>query len=290
MALIQSSKDNHYLTFDDEKHRYTLDGQRVPGATTFGKGGYPTSEALTGWMIGQGSNYTAVKIKQLIEAKENPHYPTNEELKQIIKESKQAHRAVAEEAANIGTIVHDFAYLTELGRTREALQMLSEFEDVPQWTEINNGIKKFEEWKAGNKDVIVATEAIVASVEEQYGGKFDRLATRDGKLVLSDFKTSNGFYVDQFIQLGAYSKAIKEWLGLNVEAYEILRFGKEKGEFETMLIDNQAELQAFIDQAILCRRTYKFKLKWDSDKRFKWMGGTKNVSKGTESTASVGGV
>lgn len=285
MALIQSSKDNHYLTFDDEKHRYTLDGQRVPGATTFGKGGYPTSEALVGWMIGQGSNYTAVKIKQGL-----PNFPNETELKQIIKESKTAHRAVAEEAANIGTIVHDYAYLTELGRTREALQMLSEFEEAPQWTEINNGVKKFEEWKAGNSDIIVATEAIVASVEEQYGGKFDRLATRNGKLVLSDFKTSNGFYVDQFIQLGAYSKAIKEWLGLDVEAFEILRFGKEKGEFETLLVDNQEELQAFIAQAVLCRRTYKFKLKWDSDKRFKWMGGTKNVSKGTQSSTTMGRV
>lgn len=272
MPLIESIHDGHVLTFDEDKHRYTLDGQRVPGPTTFGKGGYPTSEMLIGWMVGQGSKYTAEQLYKLIQ--ENKELPNDTRLKEIIKESKTAYRAVAQAAADIGTVVHDYAYLTELGRTREALQLLSAHENTPAWEKINNGVKKFEAWKGEHlSDEIIASEAIVGSVEESYGGKFDRLAYRPGVgLVLSDFKTSSGIYVDMFIQLGAYVKAIDEWMEKKVDAMEILRFGKEDGEFQTLMIHSKEEMEAFVRQAIFCRRTYKFRLKWESDKRFKWMG------------------
>lgn len=289
---MESRKDDHLLVFDEEKHRYKLDGNPVPGTTTFAKGGYPTSELLTSWMIGQGALYTASKIQEKL-----PEFPDSEELKKIIKESKTAHRVKAAEAAGIGTIVHDYAYLTESGRAREAVQMLSEHEESPHWEKINSGAKKFDTWHSQNKGETVLLEAIVASVVHQYAGKFDHLSLRDGLLILSDYKTSNGIYVDQFIQLAAYAIAIEEWLDkwlaeyklpLKVGGLEILRFGKEGGEdFQPLLITEPDDIEALKQQAIRCRQTYKFRLGWENDRRFKFNGGASGTN-GDSKTSEQG--
>lgn len=293
---MESIKDDHILLFDEEKHRYTLDGNRIPGATTFGKGGYPTSEQLVSWMIGQGAEYACTKLIEEATHEGNfVEWPDNEKQKEIIKAAKTAHRIKAEEAAGIGTIVHDYAYLVELGRVREALQMLSEHESSPNWGKINNGVKKYEGWHEQNKGETVLLEAIVASIVHQFGGKFDHLSFRNGLLILSDYKTSNGIYVDQFIQLASYAIAIEEWLDkwlaqynlpLKVGGLEILRFGKEEGELQQLLVTNLEEIEQLKLQAIRCRQTYKFRLAWESDKRFKYNGGasgTKSSDTATES-------
>lgn len=289
---MQSIKDGHILDFDEEKHRYTLDGNRVPGSTTFGKGGYPTSEQLIGWKVAQGSIYTAAMIQRLRREKPN-RVIGGEVLAAIVKRSKKASEKVSKRAAGIGTIVHDYAYLTELGRTREALQMLSEHENHPDWQKINNGVKKYEEWHSQNKGDTVLLEAIVASVVHQFGGKFDHLSIRNGLLILSDYKTSTGIYVDMFIQLASYAIAIEEWLDkwfaeyklpLKVGGLEILRFGKEDGEdFQPLLITDPQEIEELKAQAIRCRDTYRFRLRWENDKRFKYMGG----ASGTKSSGAT---
>jgi hypothetical protein len=72
-----------------------------------------------------------------------------------------------------------------------------------------------------------------------------------------------------YVQLAAYATAIKEWMGLDVGGLEILRFGKEDGEFETLLIDDPIEIQRFKDQAIRCRETFEF-TKWEKDERWSY--------------------
>lgn len=276
MSLIQSTSNGHYLTFDDDKHRYILDGERVPGVTTFGHGGYPTSEALISWMKGQTGNAVFDALLSQQGGGYYPHvvFPISEtERKEIVKKAKTADRTKSEEAADIGTLVHDFCYQTEVNKvvSKELLDKIGLHKDKEK---ILAGVDKFTEWRKTNADEMVASESIIASPTHSFGGKFDRLARRDGKLILSDFKTSGAIYVDQFIQLAAYRIAIQEWLGMTVEGLEVLRFGKDDGEFETKMIDKPEEIKAFEEQAIRCRYTYIFRNKWESDKRFKW-GGSK---------------
>lgn len=279
---MRSEHDGHILEFDEVKHRYTLDGNRIPGTTTFGKNGYPTSEQLIGWEIAQGAKYMAAMIQRLRKYKPE-RIISGELLERLVKKSKKAHSKVAKRAAGIGTIVHDYAYLVEIGKPGEAMQMLSKHEKHADWEKINNGINKYNEWHAQNKGDTVLLEAIVASVVHQFGGKFDHLSLRNGLLILSDYKTSNGIYVDQFIQLAAYAIAIEEWLDkwlaqyglpLKVGGLEILRFGKENGDdFHPLLITNPLEIEHLKQQAIRCRQTYRFRLSWESDRRFKFNGG-----------------
>jgi hypothetical protein len=269
MALIQSVHNGNFLTFDDVKHKYTLNGEHVPGVTTVGKGGYPESFMLSNWKVGQGAKYVSSLLQRL--GREHPLKIGDKLNEEIIKRAKKAPAKEAKKAADVGTVVHDYAYLTELGRIGEAMQMLQPFKRLPQWEKINNGIVKFESWHKENEDEIVGSEQIVASIDYSFGGKFDRLSRRGGVLTLSDFKTSNGFYVDHFIQLAAYRIAIKEWMDLEVEQLEILRFGKEDGEFQTLMVKKPEEIKMFEDQAIRCKLTYDFR-KIENDKRFKFGG------------------
>lgn len=252
---IGSKHSGHVLKFYEQSHVYELDGKVVPGVTSLVKGGLPTSFFLTNWMIGKGAQYVVDWFKGWRESEND--FPIEQQLKELVKASKTAYRKDASAAAGIGSLIHDFAYYTELGNTQRAEEILAAAkpEDLKK---VMNGITKFKEWKAQNNDEIIATEATVASVKHKFAGKFDRLAKRDGRIVLSDFKTSSGIYGDMFVQLGAYAVAIKEWMDLDVEVVEILRFGKEKGEFEVKGFDKKTDIKRFKDQAIRCRETFEF--------------------------------
>lgn len=276
-AVILSAKsyDNeHTIEFNEGSHRYKLDGKAAVGVTTMIKGAYPTSAGLISWMKGQ----TAEALFRALTVPGGGGYhprdgfwPIEEVTKaDLIKTAKQADRSVTQEAADIGTLVHEFCYLTDTqGAPNDLLETIA---TLPVKDKIMAGIDKFREWKKTTpKDKFVAAEGLIASPSYLFCGKFDKLADRGGQLVLSDYKTSKAIYLEQFVQLGAYAIAIEEWMGLHVDGLEILRFGKEDGEFETLLIDNPDEIQEFKKQAIRCRQTHEFR-KLENDLRFKWKG------------------
>lgn len=267
ILISDSFYGKHKLQFNEKSHRYKLDNKPVVGTTTFIKGGYPTSIGLIQWMKGQSIEY----VIKWFEERGNVNDLLEDELKELFKNAKAADRKVSQEAADIGTLVHDFAYLTELGKTHEAQILYDRVVELP--SEVSkkaiHGIDGFKDWKEKTQDVLELSETLVASIVYSFCGKFDRLARRKNRLILSDFKTAKSMYLDQIIQLAAYRIAIREWLGLNVEGLEVLRFGKEDGEFETLLIDDPKELQMFEDQAIRCRQTYELR-KLENDPRWDW--------------------
>lgn len=263
--IITSESNGHVLEFNEKVHRYSLDGSPIIGTTTFIKQGYATSDALVSWMQGQSAEYVWEQLKAGADT-------TKVEL---IKASKTAYRKKSKEATDIGTIVHDYAYWSEKNDNERVSKILEEIEKHVDKEKIENGLGHFEEWAKENKDTDKRLEQIVASVDYRFGGKFDRLATRPGVgIVLSDYKTSSGIFHDQFIQLGAYSVALREWSGINVDALEILNFHKT-GDFDRVILKKPEEIKAFEEQAIRCRLTHEFKQKWEADVRFRRKWGTK---------------
>ncbi len=272
-VLVSESYDGkHKIQFKESSHRYKwvctchLKKPSV-GVTTFTKGGYPTSMGLINWMKSQSAEY----VIKWFTKRGNTDPLTEEEFKQVLKDAKLADRDVSQEAADIGTLVHDFAYLTELNRADEAQNLYNQILALPKEAseKIVNGINKFKDWKKKTPDILKLSETLVASPLCSFCGKFDRLAERKGKLILGDFKTSKSIYLDQFIQLASYRMAIREWLGLTVDGLEVLRFGKDDGDFETLLVDDPAELRMFEAQAIRCRETHTFR-KLENDPRWDW--------------------
>jgi len=261
----KSFDGRHIIQFNEKSHKYKLNGKPCVGVTTFVKAGYPTSMGLISWFKGQSINYTFDWFLN----RGHVQSITEDDKKELFKAAKAADQKTSQEAADVGTILHDFSYLTELGKHQEAQELYNKVLQLSVKDKIINGIDKFKKWKAGNQDELVASESLIGSPTYLFCGKFDRLAKRNGKLILSDFKTSNSIYPDHFIQLGGYSIACREWLGMKVEGLEVLRFSKEDGEFETMLIDDPKEIQMFEDQAVRCKFTYDFR-RIENDSRFSW--------------------
>lgn len=263
----------HTIEFNEGSHRYKMNAKPAVGVTTFLKAGYPTSMGLIQWFKTQTAEalFTSMTVpgEQGYYPREG-FWPIGESTKaELIKTAKAADREVSQEAADIGTICHGYAELHSLGQFEEADKLLNQVREAATWPLIETCIVKYKEWALQNKGKLIHAEGLVGSPAFLFCGKFDRLDMVNGKLILRDYKTSKDIFLDQYIQLAAYAIAIKEWLGLDVEGLEVLRFGKDDGTFETLLVDDPKEISVFKDQAIRCRYTYEFR-KLENDKRWKW--------------------
>jgi hypothetical protein len=90
----------------------------------------------------------------------------------------------------------------------------------------------FEFWCKGTQLEIIDCEVPVISEAHRYGGTLDFIGRLNGKLVLGDFKTSNGVWPEYLCQLAAYAKAYEETTGNKIDGgYHLLRFSKENGDF-----------------------------------------------------------
>lgn len=248
---MKSKSGKNALVFDEKSHRYILNSEPVPGVTSILKESSPGSPQLEAWKINQSLNALVERIKSVpLPVAEWPKAFWEE----AVKYAKSAWRSTAKKAADIGSIVHDYCESIEGGKTFD----LSIIETHPDKEKIKTCIEKFEAWRKLNGDTIMAQEGIVASVDQGYAGKFDRLAKRGDKVVLSDFKTSGRIYPEYWVQLAAYVIAIEEWLGINVDIIEIIRIGKEDGAFEAVQISDPIDIIELREQFIRQLETYAF--------------------------------
>ncbi|MCK5020272.1 MAG: hypothetical protein KAS32_24750 [Candidatus Peribacteraceae bacterium] len=256
MDVITSEKSGHVLTFNEKTHRYYCDDKSIPGVTGTNKQGFPTSVMLIGWQIGQGAKYAIDEVKALIKGKKKL---TQKVIKNIIKSSKTASLRVAQVSADIGTVVHDYVYC-DAQKLPFDMSIIDNHVDKEK---INKCLKSYYDWKATVNDEVESAEQIVASVKHWYAGKYDRVAIRDGKRILQDFKTSSYFFIDQFIQLSAYKMAIEEWLGLKIDGLEVIRFGKD-GSFDTKMIEAE-KIPFYEEQFIRNLKTSQFRKTYEKD-------------------------
>lgn len=196
MPKITSSTSydgKHVLEFNEDSHRYKLDGKQIRGATTVNSG-YPKAEALIRWMVQQGIDEYVNKTKM-------------------------------KRGGEIGTLLHLFAECHEKHIPfNQELVNASEHKEA-----INRVINRFLDWRSMNEDEIVSAEEIIASAELQVGGKTDTLRKREGLgILLSDYKTAKNIYMEHVLQVvGGYRRMYREWKNLIVPYVEIVTFPKE---------------------------------------------------------------
>lgn len=247
--LIKSEKNGHILEHDEEGHLYLLDGKPLDGVTSILSVGYPKSQGLVSWQIKEG-------VKWALENKDK--LP----LEEILKQAPTAHKEALDTAADIGTTVHDYAYHTEKGLPFT----------IPDDEIVKKCCEQFDEWRLTNQDEIIALEELVCSVSLKYAGRFDRLSNRQGIVTLSDYKTSSNFFITQFVQMAAYAIAIEEWMGIEVQDIEIIRFDKKTGKLSTRNLQQLADTVDLKPATCMKRlksafasilEVYKFKNKFD---------------------------
>ena len=238
LPLIRLEHNNHILTFDPNprKHIYTLDGNIVPGVTTVNKKGYPTSEKLLNWFMKNG----------------------------------RASKQIAAEAADVGKILHKYAELKIAGQLDKF--NWTEVEEHEFKKEIKNCIDVFEKWFTANTTKTIASELMVASPTYQFAGTLDRLSSNDhDEAGIEDYKTSSGFFVDQFVQMAGYKIALYEWKGIEAKWFRINLFGKKDADFHTLLVNRDGwyldgtlfdtdayAMQKLESQFLRNRKTYAF--------------------------------
>jgi hypothetical protein len=195
-------------------------GKRIPGTTTV-IGRFKDSGALMHWAFSQGQN----GAKTLYEKRD--------------------------EAALAGTIAHDYIESFILQKDRP------EFPSVAAETLVkaDNAYLQFREWWDLTRMEIVATERSYVSELHQFGGTIDAVG-RDakGRIVLLDWKSSNGVYQDFLVQLGAYALLLQECApAWTPEAFHLLRVAKESADFAHHFYGELEDAKA---QFLLFRQAY----------------------------------
>lgn len=164
------------LTFDEARHRYTLDGKPVPGVTTILGKGLP-KPGLPYWAANTVAQYA-------VDHRDADYH-----------ELRRSPWAERDQAAVRGTTVHAYA------------EQLAHGEDVEVPAELAGYVQ-------GAVDILdeyevepLYAEARLASREHWYAGTADLFAHVGDETWLLDWKTSKGVHGDYFLQLAAYASA-----------------------------------------------------------------------------------
>lgn len=205
------------LEFDDAKHRYTVNGEWVPSST--GILSVINKPALIPWAVKMALEFV---YRVLMDWLKNG-IPLDEiRIKKLIRDAKRHWRDIAEDAANIGTIVHQFAEDHARGESPE----------LPVNPEARRACAAYLDWVKAHNVEFRQVEFKVYSREWEYAGTCDLDCVIDGVHTIADYKTSTGIYDEYWLQVASYAMARREELGIQYAQRAILRFDKTNGQFE----------------------------------------------------------
>ena len=221
------------LEYNDDKHKYSVDGVEVAGVTSVT--GVLDKPALVWWSANMGAEYLLENLK--------PGQMLDElEIKDLATGVKFAHRKRGSKAADIGTMVHN--WIEDFIRAGLAKKPLPK---MPVNKEMRRSIEAFLAWTKENEVKFLNTERIVYSKKYGYAGTLDAEVMINGKYSVVDFKTSKAIYDEMFLQVSAYAHAVMEEDGKKDAQLYILRLPKvapqgNDSPFEARKVDHSDEL------------------------------------------------
>ncbi len=229
--IIETKVKGDTIFFNDESHRFwRMEKDKkvaISSVTTF-TGVIDKSTPLIIW----ATRLTNSFLKELLKG------GTIIGEEQIDEACKQ-HQIKKQEAADIGTQIH---LLVSAWIKKEEINIPDDLDP-----RIRNGFDAFLKFQQEHKAKWVESEKIVYNPVFEYAGILDAVAEIDGKLVLVDFKSSNGLYPEHAFQAAAYQDAYQEMTGKKLDHRLIIRFGKEDGEFEVKKYEeNDKDFLAFV--------------------------------------------
>jgi hypothetical protein len=210
------------IDFNEGRHVYTVDGVLVPGVT--GILSRLSKDALIQWAANCAVDYMRDNLTPECD------------LEAILKDAKTAHRRIAREAADIGTVVHKYAESVLKGETVE----------LPEGEAQQRGCEAFMDWMEANEVQTISSERVIFSKSDWYAGTCDFYGYVNGVLTVGDIKTSSGLYPEMLLQTAAYIRAIEEEIGSRVAQRIILRVDKKTGVFEPYVFPySERDVQTF---------------------------------------------
>jgi len=235
MIELNLYKGKEKITFDENRHIfYDGKGEKLLSVTA-ATGVIDKSGALMGWAVKMMGLY-------LLDQKLKGNKIITEDL---INEAKREYRRLKTEAADIGTEIHKWV----------SDWILKKNPEMPDNEKVVNGIMAFLKFQREHKFKWIESERYIFSKKHKYAGILDSIAKEGNKLILVDFKSSNGIYDSMRFQVAGYQIAWEEETGEKIDERMILRFGKNDGEFEIRRLDNDAkDKKAFLNCLNLKKR------------------------------------
>lgn len=221
------------LEFDEEKHRFTIDGREIVSVTS-ATSMVDKSGPLMAWAVKLFREFLVDKIQKGLVIDEETIY-----------EGSKQHTIRKEEAKDIGTQIHEFINLYIEGKKPK----------IPEDEKVKNGVLAFMKWIDENKVKFLKSEEPIYSRKYDYAGILDIEAKINGKLAIVDIKSSNGIYNEMRYQVAAYRNAKEEMTKKKYDESWIIQLGKDTGEFKAYrLEDHKKDLAAFLGALTIKRR------------------------------------
>tara|TARA_R100000808_G_C2154027_1_gene164733 strand:- start:2123 stop:2896 length:774 start_codon:yes stop_codon:yes gene_type:complete len=136
---------------------------------------------------------------------------------------------ISRQAREIGSLTHDYIELRLAGGDAP----------LPSHEEARNACTAFNNWLGDHDVQVMFTERMCFSKRHFYCGTTDLVATIDGKLTSLDFKTSKAIYPETFLQVSAYTEALEEELGIEIEQRASLRCDKADASYEYLVFPDE---------------------------------------------------
>lgn len=225
------------LSFDDDKHHYTINGRTIDGVTSVLK--TLDKPALVPWAVKMCAQYIEENLPVGVALDEI-------QKKQLIDEAKKIYRKKSTDAADHGTLLHEWIEKWIKGTKPEPFTnpILKESAD------------QFVKWAIDNKVEFKSSERKIYSKKHDYCGTADIFGRIGGKSFVGDLKTSSGIYDEMLLQISAYAGAVEEEFNTPSELGIIIRCGKD-GAFEVKTW-TQEDLKAAYEAFIGTLTVYRF--------------------------------
>jgi len=239
--------------FDEATHSYTLDDKPLTGVTTIL--GMIAKPQLIQWASDMACGFVKDNLKSM------------EDLENVLKEARVAHRKKKEASADTGTFVHKMCEIwikdqlvSDNSIFQKAIEELelnqSEVESINSQKEmVFTMFGHFKKWTLDNEVEYLESEVRCYSEKYWYAGTCDLVLKYKGDIYIGDIKTSSGIYDEAFYQTSAYQNALQEQ-GLYplVKGHVILNLKKD-GTFDVKFSENyEADRTAFMGALAIYRR------------------------------------
>ena len=241
MIIVYKDGSEFKLEYDDEKHSYVVDDNKIPSVTKVIDSCFP--KYLVDWAVQESASFFLQSVEPYRRVDPATFFIPFRVVDHIHEGILTASKTISEHAADIGSTVHDWisqGIRYKMGNTK--------LPAMPEEEEAVNCIEAFKDWAKGKNINWISTEQKIYHhsdiVAERFAGTVDAVAEIDGREYVIDFKTSKKIYKPYHLQVAAYAKAIermyetKPW-GL------ILRLDKETGKFQEKVFNPEPHYEAF---------------------------------------------
>lgn len=213
------------LLYRDSSHRYrvSVDGvkpESCPSVTTILN--VLAKPALISWAVKCACNYVEDNLRLLVAGDTF----SVQQVFDVINKARTAHDVAREDAAEVGTNVHEFLAAYWKGYVTGVCP------PVPEEERTRKCVTAALDWFQEHDLRPLVIEEPQYSRLHKFCGRPDWIGYIDGTLSTLDYKSTKAIYPELCLQLTAYSKMHEEMTGKMPATRYGLRLDKQTGEFE----------------------------------------------------------